>query len=152
MEDAFGYDREMMISVFRWFARVIGVLFGGVALFFLIGENIEAAARSAVYEPPTLQLAIFFGLVVTLSVAMLLAVIRKWERPAVLVGVAAILASHVMHIIKDLVEYPFHLNLESFGNLPLSFFWGPILLYLLCWWLERRNPRPRAEASLPDTA
>ena len=146
MEYAFGYDREMMISVIRWFARVIGVFFGGVALFFLIGENIEAAARSAVFEPPTLRLAIFFGTVATLSVAMLLAVIRKWERPTVLVGGAAILASHVLRIIQGLVEPPFHLDMESFENPPLTVFWVPILLYLLCWWLERRTLRPRAEA------
>ena len=146
MEDAFGYDREMMISVFRWFARVIGVLFGGVTLIVLIGENLEAPARSAVYEPPTLQLAILFCLAATMSVAMLLAVIRKWERPAVLVGGAAVLVSHVMRIIGGLVEPPFHLDLDSALNPPLSLFWIPVLLYLLCWWHERRNSRPRAGA------
>ena len=142
--------RGVVISVIRWSARVIGGAIAPILLLVALGYAVEQHPNPATPLTNTLTI-VWVPLVGICAVALLLALNRKWERPAVLVGVAAVLVTHVMHLIKDLFEYPFHLNHESFGNPPTSLFWVPILLYLLCWWFERRTVRPRAEAPPPDT-
>jgi hypothetical protein len=63
----------------------------------------------------------------------------KWERAAVLVGVAALLGAHVEGLFLGLFEYPGRLTLVSVVNPILLAFWIPVLLYLLCWRLEGRG-------------
>jgi hypothetical protein len=82
--------------------------------------------------------AIWFGLVGIYAVAMFLAL--KWERAAVPVGVAALLAAHVDGLFLGLFEYPGH-ALVNVVNPILLAFWVPVLLYLLCWRLEGRGRR-----------
>jgi hypothetical protein len=65
----------------------------------------------------------------------------KWERAAVLVGVAALLAAHVDGLFLGLFEYPGHALVNGVVNPFLLVFWVPVLLYLLCWRLEGRGRR-----------
>ena len=82
--------------------------------------------------------AIWFGLLGIYAVAMLLAL--KWERAAVPVAVAALLAAHVDGLFLGLFEYPGH-ALINVVNPVLLAFWVPVLLYLRCWRLEGRRRR-----------
>jgi hypothetical protein len=136
MEDSMETEREgkkAAITVIRWWARVltvISVIFAGLLWLVAIGE----ATRP--FKPLA---AIWFGLSGIYAVAMCLAL--KWERAAVLVGVAALLAAHVEGLFLGLFEYPGHLTRVSVVNPFLLVFWVPVLLYLRCWRLEGRGRR-----------
>ena len=64
----------------------------------------------------------------------------KWERAAVPVGVAALLAAHVNGLFLGLFEYPGHAFVNVVNPILLAC-WVPVLLYLLCWRLEGRGRR-----------
>ena len=124
--------KNAAITVIRRSARVltvISVIFAGLLWLVAIGE----ATRP--FKPLA---AIWFGLSGIYAVAMCLAL--KWERAAVLVGVAALLAAHVNGLFLGLFEYPGH-ALVNVVNPFLLVFWVPVLLYLLCWRLEGRARR-----------
>ena len=80
-------ERGAKISVIRWSARVLTVIFAGFFLFMAIGESLQSRA----HEPIKPLAAIWLGLAGIYAVAMFLAL--KWERAAVLVGVAALLGA-----------------------------------------------------------
>ncbi len=124
--------KNAAITVIRWSARVLGVIFVGVFLLFANGEGGGLMHLRGLA-------AIWFGLLGIYGVAMCLAL--KWERAAVLVGVAALLAAHVDGLFLGLFEYPGRLTLVSVVNPILLAFWVPVLLYLLCWRLEGRGRR-----------
>jgi hypothetical protein len=128
-------ERGAKISVIRWSARVLTVIFAGFFLFMAIGESLQSHA----HEPIKPLAAIWLGLAGIYAVAMFLAL--KWERAAVLVGVAALLGAHVEGLFLGLFEYPGRLTLVSVVNPLLLAFWVPVLLYLLCWRLEGRGWR-----------
>ena len=119
------------VWLFLWSARVLWVIFVGFFLPFL-GEGTPGNSMGPLA-------AIWFGLSGIYAVAMCLAL--KWERAAVLVGVAALLAAHVDGLFLGLFEYPGRLTLVSVVNPLLLVFWVPVLLYLLCWRLEGRARR-----------
>ena len=121
--------KNAAITVIRWSARVLWVILVGTFLPFALGEG------GGVMQLRGLA-AIWFGLLGIYAVAMLLAL--KWERAAVLVGVAARLAAHVDGLFLGLFEYPGH-ALVNVVNPILLAFWVPVLLYLLCWRLEGRS-------------
>jgi len=122
--------KNAAITVIRWSARVLWVIFVGFFLPFL-GQG------GGVMQLRGLA-AIWFGLLGIYVVAMLLAL--KWERAAVPVAVAALLAAHVDGLFLGLFEYPGH-ALINVVNPVLLAFWVPVLLYLLCWRLEGRARR-----------
>ena len=126
-------ERGAKIWVIRWSARVLGVIFAGFFLFMAIGESLQSHA------PIKPLAAIWLGLAGIYAVAMFLAL--KWERAALLVGVAALLGAHVEGLFLGLFEYPGRLTLVSVVNPLLLAFWVPVLLYLLCWRLEGRGRR-----------
>jgi hypothetical protein len=107
------------------------VIFVGVFLLFALGEGTPGNSGGPLA-------AIWFGLLGIYAVAMLLAL--KWERAAVPVAVAALLAAHVDGLFLGLFEYPGH-ALINVVNPVLLAFWVPVLLYLLCWRLEGRGRR-----------
>lgn len=125
-------EKNAEITFIRWSARVLWVIFVGAFLPFALGEG------GGVMQLRGLA-AIWFGLLGIYAVAMLLAL--KWERAAVPVAVAALLAAHVDGLFLALFEYPGRLTLVSVVNPILLAFWVPVLLYLLCWRLEGRGRR-----------
>ena len=124
-------ERGAKIWVIRWSARVLGVIFAGFFLFMAIGESLQS------YTPIKPLAAIWLGLAGIYAVAMFLAL--KWERAALLVGVAALFGAHVEGLFLGLFEYPGRLTLVSVVNPLLLAFWVPVLLYLLSWRLEGRG-------------
>src|ERR1035441_10984737 len=133
MEDSMETEREgknAAITVIRWSARLFGAIFAGFFLFMFIGESMETHTHTG-SGPLTPLLAIWLALVVICAVAMLLAL--KWERPAVLVGVAALFGAHVDGLFSGLFEYPRHLTLKSVVNPAPSVFLGsrPVVLAVL---------------------
>lgn len=127
--------RNAAVAVIRWSARVLGVITAGFFLFMFIGESLESHTRSQPIEPIA---AIGLALMGIYTVAMFLAL--KWERAGSLLGVAALGSLFVMLFLGL-----FHGNASGgFGpkgvlNPFLLAFWLPVLLYLLCWGLERRG-------------
>jgi hypothetical protein len=152
-------EQGVKIAGIRRSARVFAVIAAVlVALIWLlmIAEGLDMRARGHAPGPNETCFglaplaAIWFGLIGIYAVAMSLAL--KWERAAVLVSVAVLLGAHVDGLFLALFEYPGHLTTVAVVNPLLLPLWVPVLLYLLCWRLERRTLRPRAEASLPDKA
>ena len=128
--------KNAAITVIRRSARVltvISVIFAGLLWLMAIGEALQS------HTPFKPLAAIWFGLSGIYAVAMCLAL--KWERAAVPVAVAALLAAHVDGLFLGLFEYPGHLTLVSVVNPFLLVFWVPVLLYLRCWRLEGRGRR-----------
>jgi hypothetical protein len=137
MEGSMETEREgknAAITVIRWSARVLGVI--SVILAGLL--RLMASAEGTPGNSMGPLAAIWFGLSGIYAIAMCLAL--KWERAAVLVGVAALLAAHVDGLFLGLFEYPGH-ALVNVVNPILLAFWVPVLLYLLCWRLEGRGRR-----------
>jgi hypothetical protein len=133
MEGSMETEREgenAAITAIRWSARVLWVILMGVFLPFL-GEGTPGNSMGPLA-------AISFGLLGIYAVAMCLAL--KWERAAVPVGVAALLAAHVNGLFLGLFEYPGHAFINVVNPILLAF-WVPVLLYLLCWRLEGRARR-----------
>lgn len=135
----FRTEREGRIWGIRVLARVFGGLFAAIVLVFAIGESLETHPMGPNNAPESPAIVIWLWLVGICAVALLLAL--KWERPAVLGAVSALLGAHGVGLFRWWSEGRFS---REYLYLPLLFLWGPVMLYLLCWWLERRNSRPRA--------
>jgi hypothetical protein len=147
MECSMETDRERKnaaIAVIRWSARVLGVITAGFFLFIFIAESWGNWHTSFQTIEPIA--AIGLALMGTYIVTMFLAL--KWERAGSLLGLAALGSLFVMLFLGL-----FHGN-TSGGFSPkgvlnpfLLAFWLPVLLYLLCWGLERLG-RERTKAVL----
>jgi hypothetical protein len=137
MEGSMETEREgknAAITVIRRSARVltvISVILAGLLWLMAMSEGTPGNSMGPLA-------AIWFGLSGIYAVAMCLAL--KWERAAVLVGVAALLAAHVDGLFLGLFEYPGHALINVVNPILLAF-WVPVLLYLLCWRLEGRARR-----------
>jgi hypothetical protein len=100
-----------------------------------IGQSLESYPQSEPIEPIA---AIGFALMGIYVVAMILAL--KWERMGSILGVAA-LGGFFVILFLGLLPGNVSGGFSSKGILNPLFlaFWLPILLYLLCWGLERRK-------------
>ena len=126
--------KNAAITVIRRSARVltvISVIFAGLLWLVASAEGTPGNSMGPLA-------AIWFGLLGIYAVAMFLAL--KWERAAVPVAVAALLAAHVDGLFLGLFEYPGHALINVVNPILLAF-WVPVLLYLLCWRLEGRARR-----------
>ncbi len=140
-------DRERKnaaIVVIRWSARVLGLIMAGFLLLMFIGESLVGSNLPS--EPIEPIAAIGLALMGIYVVAMFLAL--KWERMGSFLGVAA-LGSFFFILFLGLLPGNVSGGFSSKGVLNPLFlaFWLPILLYLLCWGLERRG-RERTKAVL----
>ena len=127
-------DRKMKsvaIGVMRWSARILGLLIAGFLLFMFIAESLESKSLPGPIEPIA---AIGLALMGIYVVAMFLAL--KWERVGSSLGVAALGG---FFVILFLGLFPGNCSGGFSGvlNPVLLALWLPILLYLLCWGIER---------------
>jgi hypothetical protein len=139
-------DRERKnaaIVVIRWSARVLGLIMAGFLLLMFIGQSLESKSLPESIEPIA---AIGLALMGIYVVAMFLAL--KWERVGSFLGVAA-LGSFFVIMFLGLLPGNVSGGFSFRGVLNPIFLalWLPILLYLLCWGLERRG-RERTKAVL----
>jgi hypothetical protein len=126
--------RNAAMVVMRWSARVLGLITAGFLLAMFIGESLVSGPPSKSIE---LTAAIGLALMGIYVVAMFLAV--KWERVGSFLGVAALGGFFVM-LFLGLLPGNVSGGFSPSGVLNPLFLalWLPILLYLLCWGLERR--------------
>ena len=139
-------DRERKnaaIVVVRWSARLLGLIIAGFCLFMFIGESLESNPLSGPIEPIA---AIGLALMGIYVVAMFLAL--KWERVGSFLGTVA-LGGFFVILFLGLLPGNVSGGVSARGvlNPVLLAFWLPILLYLLCWGLEKRE-RERTKAVL----
>ena len=127
--------KNAAITVIRRSARVLTVISVICAGLLWLMASAEGTPGNSMGPLATIA----FGLMGIWAVAMCLAL--KWERAAVLVGVAALLGAHVEGLFLGLFEYPGHALVNGVVNPFLLVFWVPVLLYLLCWRLEGRGRR-----------
>ena len=141
-------DRERKnaaIVAIRWSARILGLIMAGFLLIMFIGESLGSNSNplSEPIEPIAAIGLVLMGIYV---VAMFLAL--KWEHVGSFLGLAA-LGSFFVILFLGLLPGNVSGGFSSKGvlNPLLLAFWLPILLYLLCWGLERRG-RERTKAVL----
>lgn len=137
-------DRERKnaaIVVIRWSARVLGLIMAGFLLLMFIGESLESNSNP-LSEPMEPIAAIGLALMGIYVLAMFLAL--KWERVSLFLGVAA-LGGFFVILFLGLLPGNVSGGFSSKGVLNPLFlaFWLPILLYLLCWGLERWGREPK---------
>ena len=127
--------KNAAIVVIRWSARVLGLIMAGFLLLMFIGQSLESYPPSEPIDPIA---AIGLALMGIYVVAMFLAL--KWERMGSFLGVAGLGG---FFVILFLGLFPGNVSggFSSRGVLNPVFlaFWLPILLYLLCWRLEKRG-------------
>jgi len=131
-------DRErknITIAVLRWSARILGVIMAGFLLLMFIGQSLESKSLPTSIEPIAAIGLILMGIYVA---AMFL--VLKWEHVNSLVGAAALGGFFVilfLGLLPGNVSGGF--SVKGILNPIFLALWLPILLYLLCWGLERRE-------------
>ncbi len=124
----------MAITVTRWIARILGLITASFLLFMFIGYALQG--RSPEPTSLTTSAAIGLALMGVYIAGILLAL--KWERAAT---VLAAIALGVFYVIMFLGLLPGNVaggfSMRGVLNPVFLAMWSPILLYSLCWILER---------------
>ncbi len=123
------------IPFVRWSARVFGLIVAGFSLFMFVGETFfETRLPRPPRAFPIIPMAIFGGYAIGMFLAL------KWERAgAMLAGVsAAVLFLGIWSSSGRNPNSPPELAALLFIIFGLAYF-GPVVLYILCWWLEDRD-------------
>ena len=133
--------KNAAIVVIRWSARVLGLIMAGFLLLMFIGQSLESYPPSEPIAPIAVIGLALMGIYV---VAMFLAL--KWERQGSFLGAAA-LGSFFVILFLGLLPGNVSGGFSSKGILNPLFlaFWLPILLYLLCRGLEKRERKRKKE-------
>jgi hypothetical protein len=132
-------DREAKnaaIVVIRWSARVLGLIMAGFLLLMFIGYFLQG--RNPLSDSLTPFAAIGLILMGIYIVAMFLAL--KWQRAGPFLGVL-VLGGFFIIMYLGLLPGNVSGGFSAKGILNPVFLalWLPILLYLLCWGLEKRG-------------
>jgi heme A synthase len=135
--------KNAAVVVVRWSARVLGLIFAGFLLLMFIGQSLESGLPLKSIEPVA---AVGLALMGIYTVAMLLA--PKWERLGYCLGGTALGGFFVM-LFLGLLPGNVSGGFSTRGVMNPIFlaFWLPIVLYLLCWRLEKKGEK-RTQAAL----
>jgi len=123
-------------AVFRWSARVLGVIMACFLLFMFFGYFLEGR------NPSFDSLAPFaaFGLVLMGMYVLSMFLALKWERTGVFLGAIVLggfFAIMFLGLLPGNVSGGF--NARGALNPVLLALWLPVLLYFTCWWVEKRS-------------
>lgn len=132
-----GKESKAATAVIRWSARVLGLMTASFLVLMFLGYLLEG--RNPLSGPLAPFAAIGLALVGVYAVAMFLAL--KWERAGSFLGATA-LGGFFMLMFLGLLpgNVSGGWSVKGVLNPVLLALWLPILLYLLCWGLERRGP------------
>ena len=130
-----GKGKNAAAVVIRWSARVLGLITAAFLMLMFIGYVLEG--RNPVSGSLTSFAAIGLTLVGIYVAAMFLAL--KWERAGSLLGATSLGGFFIIMFLGLLpgnVSGGF--SVKGVLNPVFLALWLPILLYLLCWGLDRR--------------
>jgi hypothetical protein len=128
--------KNAAIVVIRWSARVLGLIMAGFLLLMFIGYSLEG--RNPLSDSLAPFAAIGLLLIGIYIVAMFMTL--KWERTGSFLG-AIVLGGFFIIMFLGLLPGNVSGGFSTKGVLNPVFLalWVPILLYLLCWGLEKRD-------------
>lgn len=132
------------LTVLRWFARIIGVLWAGFFLFMFVGEALQNQHPVDILHVNPIDAA-FVVAAVLYSVGLFVAV--KWERKGALLSLSALVG---LQLLAGLKTFLAHRGLVAalFGlpggalNLGFLLFGLPVVLYLVCLKLAAEARKP----------
>jgi hypothetical protein len=131
---ASGHSPSSEVTAIRWFARIVGVLWGGFFLIMFIGEGLQSRHPGSILHANPLDAA-FVVMAVLYSGGLLAAL--KWERKGALLSLGALVG---LQLVAGLKTFLAHHGLAAalFGlpggmfNIGFLLFWLPVVLYLVC--------------------
>ena len=117
-------SKSRLVTIIRWIARILGVLFIAFFLLMFIGEELSSNQET---NPIAARELIGLVFVFVYFVGLILA--WKWE------GLGGIIAA--IGLIAFAILIP--------NALILAFVMAvPAILFLICWFLSRSKPEPEA--------
>ena len=125
-----------VIPLFRWSARVLGLVVAGFSLFMFIGETFFGTRHTSSHpiEPGALVgLILGGGYVIGMFVAL------KWERAGAILAGASLGLLAIGLLGSGLHSHRDPALAALWGSILGLVFFLPVVLYILCWWLEDRD-------------
>ena len=130
-----GEGSNAVTALIRWSARVLGVLMASFLMFMFFGYFLEGRGPTA----DSLEPFAAFGLALMGVYALAMFMALKWERTGSVLG-AIVLVCFFIIMFLGLLPGNVAAGFSAKGVLNPVFLalWLPILLYLLCWGLEKK--------------
>lgn len=122
------------LTVVRWFARILGTLWGGIFLFMFIGEALQNRHLQTTLHVNPIDAAL---LIMAFLYSVGLFVALKWEHKGALLSLGALVMLQLLAGLKTLLSHH-GLAAALFGlpggvfNLGFLVLWLPVVLYLIC--------------------
>jgi len=134
-------SRPQEVAAIRWSARVSGLLLGGPFLFLFIAETWQSPSQRALLQQNAGYAALLI-LLLLYGVGMFVAL--KWERIGSRLSLGALAGFFLISVGHTILAHGLLAPFTAKGvHHPLFMvFWIPVILYLVCRYVEARTPRP----------
>ena len=118
-------NKNRTVTIIRWIARILGVLFIAFFLLMFIGEEL-----SSKQETSSIAVRELIGLVFDFVYFVGLILAWKWEGLGGLIAAIGLIA--------------FAVTIPDAAILAYTIMAVPVILFLICWLLSRSKPAPEA--------
>jgi hypothetical protein len=116
-------NKIKLAKVLRWTARILSALFIAFFLILFIGESMEPLKNGTFFKPISMYDKIHLSLMGLIMIG--LGIAWKWELAGGIISVTAFIIITSIH--------------RSLIYSPMTFYLLNGLLFLLVWWIDRKN-------------